>query len=119
MATDIFDPELVAMRNERWAKAFAEPKVMSDEDATDLKATIVIEHIIQAADVAHTMQHWHIYQKWNLRLFEEVYWTYKSGRAEADPSVNWYQGELWFYDNYIIPLAKKLKECGVFWSIER
>jgi hypothetical protein len=21
---------------------------------------------------------------------------------------------LWFYDNYIIPLAKKLKECGVF-----
>ena len=23
-------------------------------------------------------------------------------------------GELWFFDNYIIPLAKKLDKCGVF-----
>jgi hypothetical protein len=23
-------------------------------------------------------------------------------------------GELWFFDNYFVPLAKKLKECGVF-----
>jgi hypothetical protein len=30
------------------------------QDDMDLKATIVIEHIIQASDVAHTMQHWHI-----------------------------------------------------------
>jgi hypothetical protein len=29
-----------------------------------MKATIVIEHIIQASDVAHTMQHRHVYQKW-------------------------------------------------------
>jgi hypothetical protein len=27
----------------------------------DVRATIVIEHIIQASDVSHTMQHWHIY----------------------------------------------------------
>jgi hypothetical protein len=26
----------------------------------------------------------------------------------------WYKGELGFFDNYIIPLGKKLKECGVF-----
>jgi hypothetical protein len=24
------------------------------------KATIVLEHIIQASDVAHTMQHWYV-----------------------------------------------------------
>jgi hypothetical protein len=48
MATDIFDPELKDLRNKRWEKAFAE----GEEDTTDLKATIVIEHIIQAADVA-------------------------------------------------------------------
>jgi len=23
-------------------------------------------------------------------------------------------GELWFFDNYVIPLAHKLKDCGVF-----
>jgi len=28
--------------------------------------------------------------------------------------LNWYDGELGFFDHYIIPLAKKLKDCGVF-----
>jgi hypothetical protein len=90
----------------------------------------------------------HIYQKWNQRLFYEMYSAYRAGRADNDPSVAWYEGELWFYDNYVvsepklslrlslpsacanqkrpsqfnslnhgsfqIPLAKKLKECGVF-----
>lgn len=75
----------------------------------------MIEHIIQAADVAHTMQHWHVYQKWNERLFFEMCTAHDSGRGPAnDPADGWYQGELWFFDNYIIPLAKKLEECGVF-----
>ena len=79
-----------------------------------MRATIVIEHIIQASDVAHTMQHWHMYQKWNERLFFEMYEAYLNGRAEKDPSEGWYKGELWFYDHYVIPLGKKLKECKVF-----
>jgi hypothetical protein len=60
------------------------------------------------------MQHWHIYQKWNRRLFDEMYAAYAAGRSEKDPSQGWYKGELWFYDNYVIPLAKKLDECKVF-----
>ena len=44
----------------------------------------------------------------------ECYGAYKAGRAETDPSINWYKGEIGFFDFYIIPLAKKLKECGVF-----
>ena len=40
--------------------------------------------------------------------------AFMEGRAEKDPAENWYQGELGFYDFYIIPLAKKLKDCGVF-----
>ena len=40
--------------------------------------------------------------------------AYKSGRMGTDPSTFWYNGELGFFDNYIIPLAKKLKECNVF-----
>ena len=55
-----------------------------------------------------------VYLKWNERLFHEVYQAYKDGRADTDPSIGWYQGELGFFDFYIIPLAKKLKECGVF-----
>lgn len=122
LATDIADKELGALRRERWNKAFnkSETRVEVSHDKSagksdmDRKATIVIEHIIQASDIAHTMQHWHVYKKWNSRLFEELYQAYLDGRAEKDPSEGWYKGELGFFDFYIIPLAKKLKECGVF-----
>jgi 3'5'-cyclic nucleotide phosphodiesterase/Adenylate and Guanylate cyclase catalytic domain len=120
MATDIVDQNLKALRNARWAKAFSDESALdgfggeSEASCTNRKATIVIEHVIQAADVSHTMQHWHVYRKWNERFFEECYKAYIEERAEADPSVGWYKGELGFYDFYIIPLAKKLKDCGVF-----
>jgi class 3 adenylate cyclase len=141
LATDIFDKEFKELRNLRWNKAFhpdqfdastgsvsstspssldlsssdqAEPMEGTRGYATNRKATIVIEHIMQASDVAHTMQHWHIYQKWNERLFNEMSEAYKMGRSPSDPSQGWYKGELWFFDNYVIPLATKLEECGVF-----
>jgi 3'5'-cyclic nucleotide phosphodiesterase len=113
MATDIFDKELSALRKNRWSKAFSGNASFSDTSRCR-KATIVIEHLIQASDVSHTMQHWHVYQKWNERLFREMYSAHDSGRWDIDPTENWYQGELNFFDSYIIPLAKKLKECGVF-----
>jgi hypothetical protein len=138
MATDIFDKELKSFRDGRWEKAFklgghdreghggnfdnaeltdsigySDHRVNNDAD-WERKATIVIECIIQASDVAHTMQHWHVYQRWNKCLFTEMYAAYKAGRAEKDPSLGWYEGELWFFDNYIIPLASKLRECQVF-----
>ena len=61
------------------------------------------------------MQHWNIYKKWNERLYQEMYKAYKMGRGAAkDPSTGWYKGELWFFDNYVIPLSRKLEECGCF-----
>jgi class 3 adenylate cyclase len=115
MATDIADSELKALRNLRWDRAFSSATVDVDHrDTISRKATIVIEHLIQASDVAHTMQHWHIYRKWNERFFMECYQAYKDGRAEKNPADRWYEGEIAFYDYYIVPLAKKLKDCGVF-----
>ncbi len=116
LATDIFDQKLQAIRRARWDKAFAKfgGDTQNPTDDINRKATIVMEHLIQASDVSHTMQHWHIYRKWNERLFAEMTVAYKNGRMDSDPKDGWYQGELGFLDNYIIPLAKKLKECGVF-----
>ena len=120
MATDIMDKELSGYRKARWNKAFATPQdTAADSDSSDIvsinrKATIVIEHLIQASDVAHTMQHWHIYRKWNARLFEEMYKAYTEGRSAKNPAEFWYEGEIGFFDFYIIPLAMKLKSCGVF-----
>ena len=73
LATDIMDKDLGAARKERWEKAFSEDVKEDDSTAINRKATIVLEHLIQASDVAHTMQHWHIYRKWNSRLFAEMY----------------------------------------------
>lgn len=135
MATDIFDDELKAVRNLRWERAFsaqsaaaaaaASSPVMMEESApqhpppekavtSSLKATIVIEHLLQASDLSHTMQHWHVYRKWNEKFFLECAAAFRDGRASKDPAEDWYQGELWFFDQCVIPLAKKLKECGVF-----
>lgn len=112
LATDIFEPGQKSFRNQRWDKAFHGDT--NKEETSDLKRTIVIEHIIQASDVSHTMQHWNIYQKWNENLFREMFLAFDEGRSAKDPTDGWYKGELWFYDNYVIPLAKKLAECKVF-----
>lgn len=67
LATDIMDKGLGAARKARWNKAFSDETSISESPdvVTNRKATIVIEHLIQASDVSHTMQHWHIYLKWN------------------------------------------------------
>ncbi|CAB9506494.1 Receptor-type guanylate cyclase gcy [Seminavis robusta] len=119
LATDIMDKELGALRKSRWDKAFAIDGSAKEDGgethvAVNRKATIVLEHLIQASDVAHTMQHWHVYRKWNERLFCEVYKSYLDGRIDKDPSESWYKGEIGFFDFYIIPLTKKLATCGIF-----
>lgn len=128
IATDIFDQDLARSRKERWTMMFEEVRTGDNKVDIDRKATIVLEHLIQASDVAHCTQHvrmlccfvhsnyfqWHVYRKWNTRLFLEMYAAYTMGRSDFDPSTSWYEGELGFFDNYIIPLARKLKECGVF-----
>ena len=57
--------------------------------------------VIQASDVAHCMQHWDIYQKYNRRLFEEQYEAYVNGHTSDNPGPGWYKGEIWFFENYI------------------
>ncbi|CAJ1930905.1 unnamed protein product [Cylindrotheca closterium] len=115
LATDIVDKELQALRKARWETAFSQSATdESSVESDDRKATIVIEHLIQASDVSHTMQHWHIYKSWNEKFFMECYGAFKAGRADVDPSINWYKGEVGFFEFYVIPLAKKLDNCGVF-----
>ena len=61
LATDIMDKSLGALRKQRWGKAFARKDssdIRNNEEDVNRKATIVLEHLIQASDVAHTMQHW-------------------------------------------------------------
>jgi hypothetical protein len=43
-----------------------------------------------------------------------MYKAFQEGRMAKNPADFWYHGEMGFFDNYIIPLARKLQECGVF-----
>jgi class 3 adenylate cyclase len=109
LATDIMDPDLKEKRDAQWESVFG-----LDGKDDRVKASIVMAHLIQTADICHTMQHWQIYQKWNERLFQEMYTAFTQGRSIQNPAETWYKGELGFFDFYIIPLASKLSDCVVF-----
>lgn len=113
IATDLFDKEANNLRKGRWAKAFDDSAGM-DRDGNALRATVLLENIIQASDICHCMQHWHVYQKWMKKFFKECLCAHEQGRMEMIPSNFWYKGELQFFDCYVIPLARKLKDCHVF-----
>lgn len=78
-----------------------------------LKASTVLEQMIQTADVAHTMQSWEVFMKWNTKLYDELWAAKLKGRG-PDVSANWFKGQMGFFDHYILPLAKRLEQSGVF-----
>lgn len=125
IATDITDKERMGKEKKRWDEAFTDiaawdkqwrSRSMKELQKIDvsLKATAVLEALMLGSDIAHTMQHWITFAKWNKKLFKERMMAYIEGRSEVDPRLNWYESELGFFDFYIIPLATRLKQCGVF-----
>jgi len=56
IATDIADEDLKACRMDRWEKTFGNDKG-GKHVALEWKALAVIDCLIQASDIAHTMQH--------------------------------------------------------------
>ena len=111
MATDIFDPEHVQSRERRFQRVFGKKQ---RTPMASLSNTVILENLIQASDIAHTMQHWSVYLKWNERLFREMTKLYKQGRMGKDPLQGWYEGEIKFFEGVVIPLAKRLGQCHVF-----
>lgn len=79
-----------------------------------LQQHAVLETMMNAADVAHTMQSFQVFVKWNKRLFKEFYVAHLSNRLSFNPSENWYENQIGFFSHYIIPLSQKMKTCGVF-----
>lgn len=113
IATDIADKDLKLKRESRWDAAFTADQEHKDPPRveSDRRATVIFEYIIQASDIAHCMQHWHTYQRFNARLFEERYLAWIDGHAEKEPSGGWYGGELWFFVSFTrLPLFKYISK---------
>jgi hypothetical protein len=81
---------------------------LHDEDieSTDngSKGRAAIEHLMQVADIAHIMQNWENFLKWNLRMYKELMDCHKNGLI-PDPSSGWSEVQIDFIVNYVIPLA--------------
>ena len=84
-----------------------------DDDVDEFKATVVLEQMIRAADVAALLQGWQNSLKWSTRLYKELNNGFLLHRGE-DPSMEWYENQIKFWDFYILPLAKNLGVMGVF-----
>ena len=83
------------------------------DDADELKAAVVMEHLIRAADISPLMQGWQQMEKWSSRLFFELKSSHDDGRGE-DPQNNWFENQITFLESYILPLARRLDDMGVF-----
>jgi hypothetical protein len=79
----------------------------------DRKASVVLEHIIQASVISHTMQDFDTFQKWNECLFLERFMAFMEGNELNDPVLGWYEGEFAFFDNVVLPMTERLKQCGI------
>lgn len=76
----------------------------------NLELCVLSEHLMQSCDVAHLMQDFANYVKWNFRLYKEVLVCHKAGLA-PDPKNGWIKGQAAFVESYVLPLAKRTEFC--------
>ena len=73
-----------------------------------LQTYVLNEHIMLVSDIAYLMQCWNNFVKWNFRLYKEIKSCHDRGLCD-DPTNGWYDGQIWFLVNYVIPLATRFK----------
>ena len=95
------------------AKDDSEAALLAADQPDELKMTVVMEVLMQAADVAHNLQSWDHMVEWSCRLYLELRRAYIQGRG-PDVAPNWFKNQVGFLEMYLEPLAKKLDTVGVF-----
>eukprot|EP00594_Rhizosolenia_setigera_P009804 CAMPEP_0178955202 /NCGR_PEP_ID=MMETSP0789-20121207/9460_1 /TAXON_ID=3005 /ORGANISM="Rhizosolenia setigera, Strain CCMP 1694" /LENGTH=682 /DNA_ID=CAMNT_0020636779 /DNA_START=46 /DNA_END=2094 /DNA_ORIENTATION=+ len=88
---------------------------LNNDEPDDFRASVVLEHMLRAADISANMQSWKRMQFWSSRLFFEQKAAFECDRMDAvDPAICWYGNQLTFFDSYVIPLARRLNDTGSF-----
>jgi len=92
-----------------------EPKIIlpPPEKIDDLRESVVMETILKSADVAHNLQGFAQMEKWSNCLYLELRRAFVKKKGE-DPMNGWYDNQTGFLDFYILPLARKLDDAGLF-----
>ena len=110
VATDLFDESLKLQRREQ------QQSLSRNGNLAEEEAAVTIDLIMQVANLSHTMQHWHVYQQWNRRLFQEALEAHMAGRMDQKPQDVWFDNELHFFDTVVLPLSKVIQANPVFGS---
>jgi len=88
-------------------------QVYDYDEPDELKAEVVIELILRVADVGHNLQSWENMTSWMSRMFKELLKAHEAGRG-YDPRVAWFDNQIQIFEYYLLPLASRLEETGVF-----
>ena len=83
------------------------------EEPDEFKASVVLEIIMTAADVAQNLQGFDQMTIWSGHLYKELRQAYLNGRG-SDPQVTWYENQIGFLQSYVFPLARHMDNTGVF-----
>lgn len=83
------------------------------DEPDDLRASVVLELLLRAADVAHHLQKWESMTHWMSCLFRELLAAHKAGRG-FDPRPGWFDNQVKIVEHYLMPLTSQLNEIGVF-----
>ena len=78
-----------------------------------LKAQVILELMIRAADVGATSQSFENFTKWGRRLYFEQKTAFEAGRGE-DPDHIWLTIQIIFLENYAKKLTKSIEDSRVF-----
>lgn len=120
LSTDMADKELNSLRQESWKKAFESCTEVDEErrkQSEVRRANATLELIMQAACSSYAMQQWAVYHKWNSRLYLENMLALESAQktipTAASPMDGWFMGQLAFFDNVVLPLARRLRDLGL------
>lgn len=90
--------------------------VREEDDTDELKAAVVLETMMTAADVAHNLQGYEQMVIWSGRLFLELRKAYVQGRG-GNPEYRWFENQIGFLESYLLPLARRLEDTGVFGDV--
>ena len=122
LTTDISSKKRSEIVRNKWKSAFTLQNVINyiptrKENVIELKRNAILGQIMLVADIAHTMQEWETFVKWNHNLFIEVSQAYHKGQCSIDakdPSEIWFEDQIGFFNGYVIPLAQRMVESGIF-----
>jgi len=112
LSTDIMNPQRIATSRSKWDQTFNTPDD-AEAEQLDGRDEAILEQLLQLADIGHCTQRWETLIAWNQRLLTELVSASKAGRG-IDPSDVWFNGQISFFDNYIVPLTERIRISGIF-----